>query len=112
MYNTKKFTRPRTHINVKVESDIQEGEAMERKVEKMLAGTEAVELTRSPIYQERRDGVNPAYNIRADTHEILREAVEASTQKYFEARKIRQETRHAKDKVSDGAESTRTSENQ
>lgn len=112
MYNTRKYVRHRANIKIQVDSDIQEGEAMERKVEKMLAGTEAVDLTRSPIYQERREGINPAYNIRADTHEILREAVEASTQKYFEARKIRQETRHAKDNVSDRAESTRTSENE
>lgn len=93
------------------ENDTAEGESIERKVEKMFAGNETVDLVRSPIYQQRREGINPAYDIRTDRHEQLREAVEKSTEKYYEARQLRMDEAKAKEeakKVSDGAESTRT----
>lgn len=94
-------------MNFVIDAEISEGESIESKVEKMLAGKEKVELTRSLEYQERRAGVEPQYNIRADRHEILREAVAQSTEKYFEARKIRQNERKPLDQ-SHGGEPTRT----
>lgn len=100
----------RPKLNFVVKQDITEGESIEQKVEKMLAGKEKVELTRSLEYQERRAGINPEYDIRADIHEIRREAVEEATGKYFEARKMRQNARKPLEE-SNGVEPIRTGAN-
>lgn len=105
-----RYRPKRQKINFVIDQDITEGESIETKVEKMLAGKEKIDLTRSLEYQERRAGVAPEYNIRADIHEIRREAVEEATGKYFEARKMRQNARKPLEESGE-AEPTRTGAN-
>ena len=93
-----------------IEQGTYAGQSMEQTIEKILAGKEKIEHTRTLTYQERRVGVEPEYDIRADKHEIFREAVAESTQKYFEARKIRQNERKPLEE-SHGGEPTRTGAN-
>lgn len=97
-------------------NEVVEGESIERKMEKILEGKEKVELTRSPVYQQRRDGVQPEYNIRTNKMEILQEAVSTATQKYFEARDLRGKIRHGElnpddSEISHGGESNPAGEN-
>lgn len=108
-FEQRRKAQPRwKHTNF-CENEACEGESIERKVEKMFAGKEHVELVRSPIYQQRRDGINPAYDIRTDRHEVMREAVAKSTEKYYEARQMRMDEAEAKaNAVSNGVEPTRT----
>lgn len=87
-------TPKRIKINKIVTYECVEGESIEQKMEKILAGKEKVELTRSPVYQERRAGVEPQYNIRTNKMEILQDAVATATQKYYEARDLRGKIRH------------------
>lgn len=107
----KRFRAKRPKLSFTIDQDVYEGESMESKVEKIIAGKEPIELTRSLEYQERRAGVAPEYNIRTDIHEIRREAVEEATGNYFEARKMRQNARKPLEEKSDEAEPTRTGAN-
>lgn len=92
---TKYQKRAKTGISTIV--DRVEAECIERKVEKALKGKEAVSFDRIPIYQKRCEGIDPQYNIKTDKMELLREAVESSTTKYFEARQMRQDARRAEE---------------
>lgn len=87
-------TPKRAKTNKIVTYECVEGESIERKMEKILTGKEKVELTRSPVYQERRAGVEAQYNIRTNKMELLQDAVGSATQKYFEARDLRGKIRH------------------
>lgn len=62
----------RTTINV---NKTTEGEHLERMIERAITGGEKLEMKVAPIYTERKDGINPAYNPRTDRFEI---AIEAS----------------------------------
>lgn len=107
LFKVKKMkTLPRLQNTISVEAEIVEGESIEQKMEKIIQGNERVEITRSLIYQERRNGILPEYNIRTDKHEILREAVNGATQKYFEARDIRGKERHKEEESHVGEPNT------
>lgn len=57
-------------------NDSTEGETIEDKVTRALTGEEGIDENASIIYTERKDGVLPEYNPRADKWEI---AVDAMT---------------------------------
>lgn len=53
-----------------------EGEYIEEKVRRITENNEPIEDGAPIIYTERKDGVNPAYNIRTDRWEIAQDAME------------------------------------
>ena len=53
-----------------------EGEYIEEKVRRITENNEPIEDSAPIIYTERKDGVNPAYNIRTDRWEIAQNAME------------------------------------
>ena len=53
-----------------------EGEPIERRVEKLMAGKEPIQDVVDAIYTERADGVQPQYNIRTDRFEMAIEATD------------------------------------
>lgn len=53
-----------------------EGEYIEEKVRRITESGEPIEDGAPIIYTERKDGVNPAYNIRTDRWEIAQDAME------------------------------------
>ena len=53
-----------------------EGEYIEEKVRRVTENGEPIEDGAPIIYTERKDGVNPAYNIRTDRWEIAQNAME------------------------------------
>lgn len=53
-----------------------EGEYIEKKVRRITENGEPIEDGAPIIYTERKDGVNPAYNIRTDRWDIAQDAME------------------------------------
>lgn len=53
-----------------------EGETIEQKVARILANNEPISDGAPEIFTERKDGVQPAYNIRTDRFEIATEAMD------------------------------------
>lgn len=53
-----------------------EGEYLEEKVRRLTENGEPIEDGAPIIYTERKNGVNPAYNIRTDRWEIAQDAME------------------------------------
>lgn len=53
-----------------------EGEYIEEKVRRITENGEPIEDGAPIIYTERKDGVNPAYDIRTDRWEIAQDAME------------------------------------
>jgi len=56
--------------------EVYEGEHIETKVERMLANKEPINESTPIIHTERKDGVQPAYNIRTDRHEMAVEGMD------------------------------------
>lgn len=69
----KKPNYPKTGIKSR---PLVEGETIERKVERLIQNKEPIKDGAPPIYTERKDGVNSAYNVRTDRWEL---AVDAMT---------------------------------
>lgn len=81
-----KSQKRKSNSKYSVNADIYQGETIETKVEKMLAGTEKVELTRQPIYTPRNEGVKPEYNIRTDRFAIAQDAMDFASKQYYARR--------------------------
>lgn len=76
-----------------------EGEYIEEKVRRITENGEPIEDGAPIIYTERKDGVNPAYNIRTDRWEIAQNAMEqvGSNKSKIIAMKIAQRENMGKD---------------
>jgi len=57
--------------------NFKEGETIEMKVERIVNNNEPIEEIAPTIYQPRKDGVRPEYNIRTDRWEIGLDAMNA-----------------------------------
>lgn len=53
-----------------------EGKSIEREVEEITTQNNPIEATSPIIYTERKDGVQPQYDIRTDRFEIAMEAMD------------------------------------
>ena len=62
---------------IKTNYEFQEGEAIEKKVQRILENNEPITDGAPIIYTNRDDGVIPAYNIRTDKWDIAQAAMEA-----------------------------------
>lgn len=71
MYKKAKFEE--TSINT---NDSYEGETIEQKVERILSNNDAITDGAPIVYQERNEGVQPAYDIRTDRFEIAVDAMD------------------------------------
>jgi hypothetical protein len=71
MYRKAKYVETQLRINQSVE-----GETLEMKVKRIMTNGEPVSDTAPIIYTDRKDGVNPAYNIRTDRFETALEAAD------------------------------------
>lgn len=71
------MTHKRIHQKTKItlnESVI--GESIETKVERIIQNKEPISDAAPIIYTDRREGVQPAYNIRSDRFDIAIEAMD------------------------------------
>lgn len=55
---------------------LKEGETIENKVKRLMANKEPIKDGSPLIYTERKDGVQPAYNIRTDRFEIAADSMD------------------------------------
>lgn len=85
----KKNRMQRKFSHFDVQSEQVEGEAIERIVERLLQGSEEVELTRQPYYPDKEFGVVPETDIRTDRHEMYRQAIEDANNAYLQAHRER-----------------------
>lgn len=69
-----KYEKPTT-TSIKVNTSY-EGEMIETKVNRIVNNGEPINDAAPLIYTERKDGVEPAYNIRTDRFEIAVEAMD------------------------------------
>ena len=53
-----------------------EGETLEQKIERLIQNKEPLEGSAPLTYTEKKDGVQPQYNIRTDRFEIAAEAMD------------------------------------
>lgn len=81
MYKKQKIQPTRLNINKSYE-----GETLENKIERIMSNKEPIKDGAPRIYTERKDGVQPQYNIRTDRWEI---AVETAgiVDKHFKAKR-------------------------
>lgn len=84
MYRTNKPRKSQMHNN----SDYI-GEMLEVKIERIMTNKEPITDTADIIYTERKDGVNPDYDIRTDRWEHAVEAMDAVSKTH----KARRESR-------------------
>lgn len=71
MYQT---TKPRkTSIRC---NESYQGERIEEKVERIVSNKEPIKDGAPLVYTERKDGVNPAYDIRTDRWDVATEAMD------------------------------------
>ena len=71
MYKTPEFSKSVIH-----KYKVTEGESIEMKVERIVQNKEPIKDGAPLIYQERKEGVMPAYNIRTDRMEIALDAMD------------------------------------
>lgn len=83
------------------------GISIEEKMRQIKANKERIEAISPNIYTERKDGVNPVYDIRTDKFEIAAEAGNMIAATHFDARNKIGEEAQKNMKIEDGqAEST------
>ena len=83
----------REHIAV---NQSYEGERIEEKVARVVNNKEAITDGAPLVYQERKDGVQPAYDIRADKWDIAIEAMDKVAQAKVSARVVKMKEKEAK----------------
>lgn len=66
-----------------------EGETMEAKVRRIISSKEPISDSSPIIYTERKDGVQPQYNIRTDRWEHAVEAMDVNTKASMAKREFR-----------------------
>lgn len=71
-----KKTIAKTRLNV---NKSYEGEPLEIKVQRLVQNKEPLDGSVPLTYQERAEGVNPAYNIKTDKWEVAAEAMDRAT---------------------------------
>lgn len=62
--------------------NVVEGKSIEEKIEKIMDNKEPIENERPLIYTERKDGVLPDYDMRADKWEVALSGMMAVEQSY------------------------------
>lgn len=70
-YITPKFEKSNLNINQGIE-----GELLEQKINRIVRNKEPIKDGAPLVYTERRDGVNPAYNIRTDRFDLAIDAMD------------------------------------
>lgn len=91
MYKTNKPNQTTIQVN-----DSYLGERIEEKITRILNNNEPITDTAPLIYQERKDGVQPEYNIKTDRMEHALDAVSALQKSYTAKREERHKPKDPK----------------
>lgn len=84
MYHFKKPTKTTLDVN-----QTYEGESIENKVRRITNNREPIKDTAPLIYTERKDGVQPAYDIRTDRFDLALDATDKIAQHHLAKRKAK-----------------------
>lgn len=91
MYKQVRFRKSKMNTN---ESYV--GETIEQKIRRIMSNGEPISDGAPLVYTERKDGVQPAYDIRTDRFEIAVEAMDKVTKSHKAKREARHETEEQK----------------
>lgn len=92
MYNKIKATKTSININ-----ESYEGETIEKKIRRIMNSKEPIVDGTPLIYTDRKDGVQPAYNIRTDRWDIAVEAMDTIDKTHKAKREERHKTPEQKE---------------
>lgn len=67
-------------------NESQEGECIERKIERILNNNEPITDAAPKIYTERRDGVDPLHNIRTDRFDLALDSTDTIAKSHLAKR--------------------------
>lgn len=81
-----------------------EGERIEEKIDRIVNNKEPIKDGAPIIYTERKDGVQPQYDIRTDRWEIAADAMDKVTASH----RAKREERHKKPETKQGTDETGT----
>lgn len=84
MYKVPKFVETSLELY-----DVQEGETIEQKIERIVNNKEPIKDGAPLLYTERREGIRPSTNIRTDRFEIAVEAADRIAKSYMARREER-----------------------
>ena len=84
MYKQNPISDTRLEINTSIE-----GDTIEIQIEKMIENNEPIDSKKPLIFQERKEGVNRAYNPRTDRFEVAIEAMDKVSKSYIARREQR-----------------------
>jgi len=93
MYRYKKPNRTKMNTNKDYE-----GEAIEAKIRRIVNNKEPITDGAPLIYTDRRDGVQPGYDIRTDRFEVAIDAMDKVTKSHIAKREERQKAKDNMDK--------------
>lgn len=87
MYRTNKVQGTSISLN-----NSSEGESIEQKMERVVNNNEPIKDGAPIVYTERREGVQPGYNIRTDRFEVAIDAMDKVSGTHRAKREERQKT--------------------
>lgn len=64
-------------VKCEIEDNVFEGQSIEEKVRRITTTNDAIEAISPMIYQERKEGIKAAYDIRADKFEVAQAAMDS-----------------------------------
>lgn len=105
MYKKIKPTKTTLTVNTAYE-----GETIEKKINRIVNNKEPIKDGAPLIYQERKDGVQPEYDIRTDRFEHAVTAMDAVAKTYIAQRTSRQNPKPETPKTDGGAEPLQATE--
>lgn len=97
MYKTPKYKRTSMRVN-----NSTEGETLEMKIERIVNNKEPISDGAPIIYTERKDGVQPGYDIRTDRFDVAIEAMDKVTKTHRGKREERIKTALGNDEKEGG----------
>ena len=82
-------------------NDSYEGERIEQKIQRIMTNNEPITDGAPLVWTDRKDGVQPAYNIRTDRFDIAIDAMDKVTAAHQAKRKERADLKVVKDEPTD-----------
>jgi len=106
MYKKTQFNDTSLNVNISLE-----GETLETKIERITTNKEPIKDGAPLIYTERKDGVQPGYNIRTDRFEIAVDAMDKVTKSNLAKRDYKPNMEIVKNDGVESIDGTGTNEN-
>lgn len=101
-----------SYSNTKINRNLGiQGESLENKLERIIANKEPIKGEAPIIYTERKDGIQPSYNIRTDRFDVALDGMTAIHKSQMAKREERAKLRVVKDSEAESTQGTGTENN-